>query len=234
MTDANTGKASSMRRFVLTVLLWAALGAVFGYFARPIAELVGLSLSDLDRWFDRLPNDLSFVAAGLVSLIYVVCGLFGFAIIFQPNMARDDGGLGGKEDVIENRVSYVWQALAMTAAGAAMFALILAEPFGAIAPFAALAIFALAMALYCYAYWRSWCLQDELLRAMTLEASAFAYFIMLGIGGSWAVLGHLGIVSGPEFLDWLTLFWTMGIVSGVWAAAKRGMIDDDWTRRDSK
>ncbi len=225
MTEATTGKPKRVRRFALTLLMWAAIGGAVGYFLKPLARTLGWNLSALDLWMDAVFGDASLLVAGALAVLYVVGGLVGFALVYLPQLAMNDSGLGGREDLIEQRISYLWQSVAMTALGLALLALVLAEPLQILAPQASLAIFALSIAVAIYAYRNVWRTFDELMRSMTREAAMFGYFAMAAIGGGWAALDQLGFVAGPQSLDWLSLFWAMGIASSLWAASKRGMIE---------
>ena len=65
---------------------------------------------------------------------------------------------------------------------------------------------------------------DELQRALSKDATATAFYLMLVIGGGWAIFAHLGMTAGPAPLDWLTMFAATLLVAAFWQTARRGMM----------
>jgi hypothetical protein len=67
---------------------------------------------------------------------------------------------------------------------------------------------------------------DELDRAVVRESGYLAFVWFSMIGGTWAVLAHLGFVAAPTPLNWLTMIYGFSFVAGIIALAHRGGFDN--------
>ena len=63
---------------------------------------------------------------------------------------------------------------------------------------------------------------DELNRGVARDAGHLAFTWFYLVGGTWAILAHLGFVSAPAPLDWLTMFHGFSFVAGLAAFARKG------------
>lgn len=110
------------------------------------------------------------------------------------------------------------------ACGLLLVALSLAGPGGVLPPLVslagALALIAVMVALG-VATWR---LSDELARTLTSEAGHVAFYLIVILGGAWAMLAHLGIAAAPAPLDWLTLFTVLMFAGSILAVARRKLL----------
>ncbi len=113
--------------------------------------------------------------------------------------------------------SFVWIA----AYGLLLIVLGLAGPGGVLSPAAALAGALLLIIVLSVLGIATWRLSDELGRTLSHEASNMAFYLILVLGGGWAMLAHLGFVAGPAPLDWLTLFIVLLFAASFIAAGRR-------------
>jgi hypothetical protein len=70
----------------------------------------------------------------------------------------------------------------------------------------------------------AWRLSDELGRTLSREAGNMAFYLILLLGGGWAMLAHLGVVAAPAPLDWLTLFAVLLFVASFIAVGRRKLL----------
>ncbi|MFA6113345.1 MAG: hypothetical protein WC729_05120 [Sphingomonas sp.] len=116
--------------------------------------------------------------------------------------------------------SYVWTA----ACGLLLIALGLAGHGGVVSPAAALAGALVLIAILTVLGVAVWRLSDELGRTLSYEAGNMAFYLILVVGGGWAMLAHLGFVAGPAPLDWLTLFTVLLFVASFIAVGRRRLL----------
>ena len=84
----------------------------------------------------------------------------------------------------------------------------------------ALVLVALA-GLLTIAQWRQ---MDELMRGMSQECGNLSFYLVMLLGGGWAMLAHLGLATAPAPLDWLTMFLGLTLVAAFIAVGRRGML----------
>lgn len=77
---------------------------------------------------------------------------------------------------------------------------------GVLSPAAALAGALVLIAILTLLTIAAWRLSDELGRTLSHETGNMAFYLILVLGGGWAMLAHLGFVAAPAPLDWLTIF----------------------------
>ena len=70
----------------------------------------------------------------------------------------------------------------------------------------------------------AWRLQDELGRTLSHETGNMTFYLILVIGGGWALLAHLGFVAAPAPLDWLTLFTVLMFAAAVIVLGRRKLL----------
>jgi uncharacterized membrane protein len=115
--------------------------------------------------------------------------------------------------------SFVW----MVACGLLLIVLGLAGA-GVLSPTAALAgalVLIVVLVVLGVATWR---LSDELGRTLSHESGNMAFYLIVVLGGGWAMLAHLGLVSEPAPLDWLTLFTVLLYAAGFIAVGRRRLL----------
>ncbi len=195
---------------------------------------VGIALAsnamdwDLPSLFELIPEpltDWSAVVAGLLAIIYILSGVVAALATIVPDRLHKALEVE-PEDIEDQPDLYRWQAVSAIGLGLAIGVLVLAQPLDLIAPIPTFVMFVLFAGLGTWGYARSWQEMDELLKAVSAEAITLGYYLIVIFGGGWAVLGHLGLAAGPEFLDWISILWSMIIVSSIWTMSKRGMLDE--------
>jgi hypothetical protein len=118
--------------------------------------------------------------------------------------------------------SYVWTAacglllIGLSLAGAG--GLLASEPVPTLAGILVLLGAATALSI---AVWR---LMDELDRTLSQEAGNIAFYLILLLGGGWAMLAHLGFVAAAAPLDWLTMFTFIMFAAGFIAVGRRRLL----------
>ena len=60
--------------------------------------------------------------------------------------------------------------------------------------------------------------------SISINGNVIGYNMVLIVGGGWAVLGHLGIATGPSFLDIVNILWGMIILATLWTSTRRGIV----------
>jgi len=102
--------------------------------------------------------------------------------------------------------------------------LALSAPDGPIAPAIGLTVAVIASTGLVWASLRILRDMDELLRSVTRECGEIAYYLLLAIGGGWAVLAHLGYSPSMRMLDFITLNYVLLLAASFIASGRRGML----------
>ena len=128
-------------------------------------------------------------------------------------------------DLRQERYVLLLGAGALISSGASLILLSLAGP-GRLVPAAvglpgALLLTACATVLVAI----RWRRLDELNRGVARDAGYLAFTCFFWVGGTWAMLAHLDLVSAPAPLDWLTMFHGFSFVAGLVAAGRKGSFD---------
>ena len=112
----------------------------------------------------------------------------------------------------------------MALCGASLLALALAAPDGPVPQGAALAVGFGGLAIGTWLSLPAYRASDELMRAISLEAGALSYGLVLLVVGIWAMLAHLGYTAAPAPLDLLSLFYMLVLVASFIIIGRRGML----------
>ena len=166
----------------------------------------------------------SATIAALVGVFYIVIALGILLGIANPALGARFLNVEDADELREQNRVLLWSGLAMLLWGAALLALALAGPEGPVAPGVALVVGAGGLVggtLLSVLVYRA-C--DELMMAVNLEAGALTYGLVLVVVGGWALLAHLGFVTGPQPLDLLTAFYVLVLVASFIAIGRRGML----------
>ncbi|WP_454832507.1 hypothetical protein [Pseudoxanthomonas wuyuanensis] len=160
-------------------------------------------------------------AVGSAFVIFAFLGILGVAIAYRGGhfMQADTA------DQLRERgrlfvYSYVW----MAACGLLLIVLMLARPEGVLSPAAAVVGALVLIAVLTVLGIAVWRLMDELDRTLSHEAGNMAFYLILALGGGWAMLAQLGFVAGPAPLDWLTLFTVLMFVASFVAVGRRRLL----------
>lgn len=201
------------RKFLTTLLIGGCAGflAAFGF----------MQLADGDT-LGKL--DASREIAALVGIIYLLTGVAVGIGAVSPGVGARFLNVEDADELREQRKLLGLSALGMVALGGVLVILALAAPIGPIAREVALAAPIALIAFSAFTSARQARFTDELMKAVSRESSAFAFYLLFLVGGGWAVLAHLGYVAGPAMLDWVTLFASLMLVSTFWVCGRRGML----------
>jgi hypothetical protein len=159
--------------------------------------------------------------AGLVLVFFAAC--FGFV-----NLAARKGWDLLEPDQVEilrerSRLGLLsWAAVA--AMGLMLVLLSLAGPGSVIAAAPALAGLLALTAITTGLSIAAWRQMDELDRTLSYEAGNVAFYLVLLLGGGWAMLAHLGFVPAAAPLDWLTILALIAFPASFVAAGRRGLL----------
>jgi hypothetical protein len=67
-------------------------------------------------------------------------------------------------------------------------------------------------------------LSDELDRTLNYETGNMSFYLVLVLGGGWAILAHLGFLAAPAPLDWLTMFIVIIFVASFIVLGRRKLL----------
>lgn len=215
MTD-DTSRApnrSKLRKLAFSM----AVGAVVGF----LGAMAVLHFADRSVLAQAGP---SVEIALLVAMLYAATGLMIAVGALSPAIGSKFLNVEDAEELREQRRMLGYSAGGMVAFGLALAMVALAAPAGPVAApvslVAALALLAVAVVLSL----RQMRYVDELLRAVSREAGANAFYLTVLVGGGWAMLAHLGYTIAPRPLDWLTLFAVVMLLGAFWACGRRGLL----------
>ena len=168
--------------------------------------------------------DISTIAALAVGLVYALTGLIVIAGLVSPGAGARFLNVEDAEELIEQKPALVASGWGMVVMGMVLAVIALGGKGGVIEPLVALGLAAVLMAVGASLSLRSLRHSDELMRAVSVEATQVSYYLLLCIVGGWAALAHVGLVAGPTMLDLLTAFWAFMLVATFWLAGRRGML----------
>ena len=141
---------------------------------------------------------------GSVLIFFAVLGTLAMASAHTGADLIDDEVAA--EEMRERGRLFLYSFIWMAALGLLLIVLSLAGPGGVLSPAAALAGALVLIAVLTVLGFATWRLSDELMRTLSHEAGNMAFYLILVLGGGWAMLAHLGFVAAPAPLDWLTMF----------------------------
>lgn len=162
--------------------------------------------------------------AALVAIIYLITAVAVLAGVFAPKAGATFLNVEDAEELREQKAMLGASGISMATSGAALLIAALAQPIGPIDGFVALALVFGLMAVATVLSITSQKHQDELMRAVGQQTGAYAFYLVFFIGGGWALAAHLGYVAAPAPLDWLTMFWGLGLLAAFIATARHGML----------
>lgn len=204
----------NLRNFVIWngVAVVACLLAIWGFGA--FARAGALGAIGASEW-----------AAAVTGSVLIVFAFLGILTVASAHTGADliDDEVAADEMRERGRLflySFVW----MAACGLLLIVLGLAGPEGVLSPAAALACALVLVAVLTVLGIAVWRLSDELGRTLSHEAGNMAFYLILVLGGGWAMLARLGFVAGPAPIDWLTLFTVLMFVASFIAAGRRKLL----------
>lgn len=167
---------------------------------------------------------LSREIALLIAMVYLITGVaVGFGLV-NPKLGSKFLNVEDADELREQRVMLGYSTVGIIALGGALAIAALAAPTGPVPAGIALAAIIVLFAVCWFATKRQMRHMDELMQSVSLATGSMAFYLMLLIGGGWALLAHLGYVGGPEALDWLSMFAALLLLAAFIVCGKRGML----------
>lgn len=201
------------RKLVIQLVVGAVFGAVVGF---------GMSVFLLPQLESE--KDVGAFALATVGLMYTVMGLFvGLGLMF-PAVGAKVLNVADRDDLADQRALLTGSAVICLALGLALLLLALSGPQGQISGVLAAGALAFALALSVVITVKQWKLYDELMRGISMEASAFTTAILFPVVSLWAVLTHLGLAGPIDPLGLIALLAGTMLVSSFLAAGRRGLL----------
>ena len=208
MTETNPTRT---RKLLLSMVGGAIVGALAAGFGM---DMLTAELGDR--------ADPSRLIAATLGGAYELMAIGVGAGVLVPALGAHFLNAEDAEELREQREMLIPAALAMALSGAAILLLAFAEPpmagnpagFGAIVLLAGGAV----------AAWQSHRVSDELFAQVNAEAAAFGYHAIVLVGGGGALAAYLGAVPAWAPLDWISLFYAVGLISAFVVAGRRGML----------
>jgi hypothetical protein len=167
---------------------------------------------------------LSATVALILGLLLVAFGLLGLGLTVA---AHSGLGLQPREQVeliVEQGRVLPYSCVVIAAMGLTLVLLSLAGPDGVLSPGTALVGAVLLLGIATALSFAIWPRIDELSQTLSRETGNAAYYLIVVVGGGWAILAHLGFVRTPTPLDWLTMLTVIMFAASVIAAGRRGML----------
>jgi hypothetical protein len=210
-------KSPGTPRWVRKLLIPGLVGGVVGY-AAAATMMYFIDSSAVGGL------GMSATIASLVGVVYAVIGLsvgFGAA---SPGIGARFLNVEDADELREQKKVLTLSGAAMALWGASLLALALAAPDGPVPQGAALAVGFGGLAIGTWLSLPAYRASDELMRAISLEAGALGYGLVLLVVGIWAMLAHLGYTAAPAPLDLLSLFYVLVLVASFIIIGRRGML----------
>lgn len=219
-TQEMTRERGTIEKVVRSLLPYMVLGGVIGF---AFGAWQGYTDGHLISWVMQIEHDWTVYIALLLTVAYIGGGLAALAATAYPKRLAKTLEVQ-PEDIAENPLFYQLQGASALLLGLAIGVLVLAKPIGFVPGHVPFAMFAVFMLCGIAAYLKSYRMMDELMRAMASEAITITYWLIVAVGGGWAVLGHLELTQGPGFLDIVNILWGMIIFPTLWSGTKRGVL----------
>lgn len=128
------------------------------------------------------------------------------------------------ELIVDQGRTLPYSCVVIAAMGLILGLLAFAVPAGPLAPGTALPAVAVLLAVVTGLSFAIWPRLDELSQTVSRETGNAAYYLILIVGGGWAILAHLGFLPGPAPLDWLSMLVAVMFAASAIAAGRRGML----------
>ncbi|MBW8856088.1 MAG: hypothetical protein JF604_17600 [Bradyrhizobium sp.] len=195
-----------------------------------IQNAVGIVTLLLVIWgFSRLARMSAISVSGWIAAVtgatLIVMAVLGSLATASTRTSLDliDDEVAAEEMRERSRLffcSFAW----MAACGLLLIGLSLSGPGGLLSPAMALvgtSFLIVVLTLLGIAARR---MSDELGRTLSRESGNMAFYLILMIGGGWAILAHLRFVAAPAPLDWLTLFTVLMFAASFIALGRRKLL----------
>lgn len=228
--------------FVRLVLPLLAAAAVVGLSNRKVPftlrslgnfvllSALAIAVFLLARWW--VVGTVSLGAIGVSAAVALILGLvlLGFSVLGLVLAAAAHARLPLQpteqvEAILDQGRVLPVSCIVTAAMGLMLVLLGLAAPGGPLAPGVALAGVVVLLAIEIALTFVIWRRIDELSQTLSRETGNAAYYLIVVLGGGWAILAHLGFVPAPAPLDWLTMLTVIMFVASVIVVARRGLFE---------
>jgi O-antigen/teichoic acid export membrane protein len=215
VSDVNAPRAKRGWKWVAGMALGgAAAGGLAGFlFADRIDAMLGGPEPDPSR-----------LVAFMVALVYGATALLVLAGLVNPRIGARFLNVEDADELIEQRRQLVLSALSMLSIAGILLALAFAAPAGPLPREAALGAAMLGFVVLAALSARVRGMLDELMRAVSQEATVWGFHLLAVGGGVWSVAAHLGYAPAPQPLDFITAAAAALLVGAFIAVGKRGML----------
>lgn len=177
----------------------------------------------LGKTFAVKPGGVSEKLAVLVGMLQVSFGLTAAAMRASARFLDD---AEESDELRRQGRALLLGAGALVAAGSSLILLRLAGPGRLVSPTSSLLVVMFLTILATVLVKMRLRLLDELDRAVARESGYHAFVWLSMVGGTWAILTHLGFVTAATPLNWLTMIYGFSFVAGIIALAHRGGFDN--------
>lgn len=168
--------------------------------------------------------DPSREIALLVSLLYGFMGLLVCFGAMSPRLGARMLNVQDADELREMKQSLLASGIASLAFGAVLAVLALTGTDRVLAPPVAAVVAGTVFVVGALASARSIKYADELMRAVSRQSAAAAYYLTVLFVGGWAALSILGVMPALQMIDVLTLLWVIMLIAAVGVCAKRGLL----------
>ncbi|MBA3527389.1 MAG: hypothetical protein M3438_08085 [Pseudomonadota bacterium] len=208
----NIGK-KAVTRTVGQTLVGAAVGAGGAMIFFALIDDTDLDLADPSR-----------VLAIVAGLIYAISGLFVAIGASAPRLGARFLNVEDADELREQRRLLAESSVGCVLVGLVLLVLAIAGPDGIVSREAAAVVVALSIATIFAMSVRSMSRFDELMRRISIEASAFTLHASLVLLGGWAALAHLEYVPWIGPLAWISALALLELLAIFWVSGKRGLL----------
>lgn len=162
--------------------------------------------------------------AALIGIVYLVTALAVGVGVASPRFGARFLNVEDADELQEQRRMLAFSGLSMASIGGVLIVLALAQSAGVVP---ATIAFAIALVLVVLATWFS--LQsrryiDELMASVSRETASTAFYLLALVGGGWSALAHLGFVTAPAAIDWISMFAGLLLAAAFGVCGYRGML----------
>lgn len=161
------------------------------------------------------------LSLGVILLLFAIMGLLRLAAAHAPGAAPPPEDVNAN---LERGRARLYSLIVIAVMGLTLVLLSLAGPDGTLSPTIALVSVLVLLGIATGLTIALWPLLDELPRTMSRETGNAAFYLIVVIGGGWAILAHLGFVPAPAPLDWLTMFTVIMFSASFIAVGRRGLL----------
>lgn len=200
------------RKLLLQLISGAVVGAVAGF-----------AIATFAPQFDRFAGGGAIALAG-VGLLYVAMGLFvGLGLVF-PGLGAKVLNVADQDDLTDQRTILTGSSTGSTILGVALLLVAMSGPQGLVPGVLAVSVLGFAMVLLTAITILQWRHYDELMRGVSVEASAFMAGILFPAVSLWAVLAHIGQTAPIDPLGLVALLAGSMLLATFIAAGRRGLL----------